>query len=304
MHSQPSPSALVTSEHINIRGLKYHIQSWGNPSLPNIVALHGWMDCGASFAYIASELADQFHIIAPDLRGFGDSEHSLHSYWFPDYVADLDALLDIYCPNEPVNLLGHSMGGNIVLMYAGIRPDRVANVVSLDALGIADTSPEDTPKKYQQWLKQSNSTNKQKVYANLSAFEEAIQINNPRLSKDVIHFLAHSWSKLVNKESSGEQRILKHDSKHRHANPIRYNHTDIVAIWKQITANVCLVMASDSSIYKKYLSGGRFEEAKETLNLAEENCYIVEDSQHMLHLEQPIATAKCIKTFFKTQKQT
>ena len=294
-----SSTSSPRSQHINIRGLQYHIQSWGKPDLPTIVALHGWMDCGASFAYIASELADQYHIISPDLRGFGDTEHSSEGYWFPDYIADLDALLDIYSPNEPVNLLGHSMGGNIVLMYAGIRPERVKNVISLDALGIANTSPEDSPQKYRQWLQQNSNVKKQKTYANLAAFEHAIQTNNPTLSADVIQFLAHAWSKPINDNPSDEQRILKHDRQHRHTNPIRYNHDDIFAMWKQITANICLIMASDSSLYKKYLSSGRLDETKKILNIPEQNCYIVKDCQHMLHLEKPTTTAKYIRQFFE-----
>ncbi len=300
--SQATPPSISSqrSKYINIRGLQYHVQSWGDPKLPTLIALHGWMDCGASFAYIASELEQQFHIIAPDLRGFGDTEHCSQGYWFPDYIADLDALVDLYSPNEPINLLGHSMGGNIVLMYAGIRPERVSNVISLDALGIANTSPEDSPQKYRQWLQQSSSLKKQKTYANLAEFEHAIQTNNPTLSVDVIQFLANSWSKPIKDDPSSEQRILKHDRKHRHTNPIRYNHDDIFAMWKQITANICLIMASDSSLYKKYLSSGRLDGTIKALDIPEKNCYIVQGCQHMLHLEKPTTTAKYIRQFFES----
>uniref|UniRef100_UPI002362DFF1 alpha/beta fold hydrolase n=3 Tax=Pseudomonadota TaxID=1224 RepID=UPI002362DFF1 len=80
---------------------------------PPLVLLHGWMDVGASFQFVVDALAGDREVIALDWRGFGLSEASgAGCYWFPDYLADLDALLDAVSPSAPVDLLGHSMGGN------------------------------------------------------------------------------------------------------------------------------------------------------------------------------------------------
>ena len=111
------------SEFITVRGLRTHVRHWGREGAPTIFMVHGWMDVAASFQFVVDCLDGDWHVIAPDWRGFGLSERT-HSdtYWFPDYVADLDVLLEHYSPGEAVNLLGHSMGGNVVSLYAGMHP--------------------------------------------------------------------------------------------------------------------------------------------------------------------------------------
>ncbi|MGH1428345.1 MAG: alpha/beta fold hydrolase [Arenicella sp.] len=289
----------LATEKLMIRGLQHHIQRWGDHTLPTVFALHGWMDCGISFAEIAKQLSNKFHIIAPDLRGFGDTEHSTSGYWFPDYCADLDAMINHYAPHSPANLLGHSMGGNIALMYAGIKPHRVSKVLSLEALGLPSTSPQDTPKKYAQWIEQSNTHKKQKHYPSLQALQQAIQANHPSLSEEMVKTLARTWGKPLHKDS--QKYVLKHDAKHRHANPIRYHHEDMEALWEAVTAKTGVVMANDSNIYQQYLSSGRIEKAKKLLNITDKNYYIVDEAQHMLHLEQPKSTAAHVAHFFSSE---
>jgi len=93
----------MNASKLNVRGLEYHVQEWGDSSKPSIFLLHGWMDCGATYKFAAQYLENDFHLIAPDLRGFGDTEHA-QGYWFPDYFADLEVLLDHYSPMSPVNV--------------------------------------------------------------------------------------------------------------------------------------------------------------------------------------------------------
>ncbi|MFX7140344.1 alpha/beta fold hydrolase, partial [Acinetobacter baumannii] len=84
------------------------------------------MDMSASFQFMVDALQAEWHVIAPDWRGFGLTERApAQSYWFPDYLADLDAILDHYAGEEAINLLGHSIGGNVVSLYAGVRPQRI-----------------------------------------------------------------------------------------------------------------------------------------------------------------------------------
>ena len=285
------------SNKLNVRGLGYHIHQWGEPKNPKIFAIHGWMDSGASFQYIASNLAKTFHIIAPDLRGFGNSGHDVNGYWFPDYFADLEVILNHYSANQKVNLLGHSMGGNIVLLYAGIRPNRVEKVFSLDALGIQQTTPNDSAMKYRQWLDQIEKQTPEKTYPDIQTFEQSIQRNHPRLSDDTIRFLAKSWSK----QNHQGEFILRHDKKHLNTNPIRYNHDDITAIWGQIEARVGLLMAEDSPIYQQYVTSSRLEHARKLLNISDQDYHCIQSCGHMVHLEQPTKTASCINSFFKSE---
>lgn len=96
--------------------------------------VHGWMDVGASFQFVVDELAAaegfEREVVAPDWRGFGLTQWPQgDSYWFPDYAADLDAIVDLVAPDGGrVDLLGHSMGGNVVMSYAGVRSARVRRV--------------------------------------------------------------------------------------------------------------------------------------------------------------------------------
>ena len=105
--------------------------TWGDPGAPKLFLLHGWMDVGASFQFLVDAFARDWYAIAPDLRGYGRSEWQSQGYWFADYIADLEALVDAFAPGERVDLVGHSLGGNVVMMYAGARPARVRRIVSL-----------------------------------------------------------------------------------------------------------------------------------------------------------------------------
>src|SRR5206468_1119167 len=82
------------SAFTNICGLRYQVRTWGDARAPKLFMLHGWMDVSASFQFVVDELRHDWHVIAPDWRGFGLSEWTRAGYWFPDYIADLDLLLE------------------------------------------------------------------------------------------------------------------------------------------------------------------------------------------------------------------
>ena len=124
------------SEFIALRSLRYHLRRWdaAQPAAadtPPLVLLHGWMDVGASYQFVVDALPQGFAqgrtIIAPDWRGFGLTrpEPKPDYYAFANYLGDLDQLLKHCAGDRPVDLVGHSMGGNIAMLYAGVRPGRV-----------------------------------------------------------------------------------------------------------------------------------------------------------------------------------
>ena len=109
-----------------------------------IVMLHGWMDVGASFQFVVDALKSDRPVIAPDWRGFGlTSSRGADNFWFPDYLADLDGLLDHYLQGRPADIVGHSMGGNISMFYAGSRPERVRRLVNLEGFGMPARKPDE-----------------------------------------------------------------------------------------------------------------------------------------------------------------
>jgi len=286
----------LKTNNINVRGLNIHVQEWGDAENPTLFMLHGWMDCGATYKYSAEYLKSKYHIVAPDLRGFGNSDHA-PAYWFPDYFADLEIILNHYAPNRSVNLVGHSMGANIVVMYAGIHPQRVNRVLSLDSAGLAPSEPNEAPEKYRRWLREILSEEPSKIYPDKRMLMHSIYKGNPSLSTESIEELALMWGKPVNDDEHGAW-MLKHDHKHRYTNPVRYQYEDTVEVWKQVTARVGLVMAGQSFMYERYESIDRISQVKELLSIADDDYFLIKDSGHMLHIEQPEATAECIAAFF------
>lgn len=280
-----------------LRGLRTHVQEWGNPSNPTLILLHGWMDCGGTFKYIADYLSEDYHLVAPDLRGFGETQHA-ESYWFPDYFTDLHALLEVYSPQQSADLVGHSMGGNIVTMYAGIQPERVNRVLNLEGIGLKPTQPKDAPDKYRQWMREILSDEPSKIYPNIDALKQSILAVNPTLPANVVDDLTTLWAKPY---GGNGQMQLKHDHKHRYANPIRYNFDDVLAIWQEATATIGLVMAEDSWFYKTFSQSGRIDQVKQALNIAEQNYWLVANAGHMLHIEQAEQIANCIRAFFQSE---
>ena len=114
------------SRFVDVRGLRYHVNLWGELAQvtrerPLLLLMHGWMDVGASFQFVVDAMRDGRTIAAADWRGFGRTVAPplTDSYWFADYLGDLDGLLDGLSPDAPVDLAGHSMGGNVVMSYAG-----------------------------------------------------------------------------------------------------------------------------------------------------------------------------------------
>src|SRR5581483_4091458 len=290
-----------TSERVTLRGLSHRVLSWGDPRAPRLFLLHGWMDVGASFQFLVDALAHPWHVIAPDLRGFGQSEWSAQGYWFADYVADLDALLDHYAPEAPVNLIGHSLGGNVVLHYAGVRPDRVAKLVSLEGFGIPAEDAEQAPKKLARWLDALRAPIAFADYADLDAVAARLVKNNPRLSREKAMFLASEWAEL---RADGRAH-LRSDPRHKLPFPTVYRMEEVYAIWRGIRAPTLWLAALQSHIPEWLNDHPEGEGAPETLagvrrriaHIAHAKLVTIDDASHMLHHDQPGAVARAIEGF-------
>jgi len=285
----------------SIRGLDYHVRAWGDERAPKLFMLHGWMDVGASFQFLVDALQREWRVIAPDWRGFGRSAWSPEGYWFADYLADLDALLDHFAPDEPVRLVGHSLGGNIVMLYAGVRPRRVARVASLEGFGIPAESADVAPDKYARWLDALKDPPSFRPYADLGAVADQLQKNNPRLKRERAEFLAAHWATT---QPDGTARLAS-DPRHKLPFPIVYRMEEVIAIWQRITAPVLWVAATESFI-PRWL-GGHPEGEVPTDSLAGVRARLdhvprgrlvsIEQAGHMLHLDRPEAVAAAIEPF-------
>jgi pimeloyl-ACP methyl ester carboxylesterase len=286
---------------VPVRGLDYHVRTWGEARAPKIFMLHGWMDVGASFQFLVDALQGEWLVIAPDWRGFGLSAWASEGYWFADYLADLDALLDHFTPDEPARLVGHSLGGNVVMLYAGIRPQRVARAVSLEGFGVPVEASDAAPDKFAAWLDALKAPPTFRTYANLDAVADQLQKNNPRLARDKAQFLAGHWA---GTQADGSAR-LNSDPRHKLPFPTVYRMEEVVAIWKRITAPVLWVAATESFIPKWLGAHPEGEAATDSLasirarlsQVPHGRLVSIDQAGHMLHLDRPDAVAAEIEPF-------
>jgi len=282
-----------SQSHIHtIRHLRYHVRTWGESQSPKIFLLHGWMDVSASFQFLVDSLERDWYVIAPDWRGFGLTEWARDGYWFPDYYADLDALLGIYAPDEPANLVAHSMGGNIAGVYAGIRPHRVATLVSMEGFGATRTMPEMAPSRYEKWLDELLDPPKFSSYASFDAVAARLQKNNPRLGDEMARFLAQHWAK----QAGPGEVVLRSDPKHRIVNPVLNRVEEVMACWANVTARVLWVTGSESKAARWRRDGtARLAERKAAIKDLHE--VSVDECGHMMHHDQPKQLAAIIEDF-------
>ena len=289
------------SAFIPIRDLRYHMRCWGEPSpdVPPLLFLHGWMDVAASFQFVVDAMAHDHFIIAPDWRGFGlTASNGVDCFWYPDYLADLDAVLDHYAPHTPVNLVGHSMGANVAMLYAGVRPDRVSRLINLEGFGLPATQPEQAAGRFVNWLNELKAFHagkmQLKTYDSLDAVAARLIKTNARLSTDKARWLAGHWSAEV---SPGQWQILG-DAAHKLTNPQLYRVDEVLSVHRQITAPTLMVESEDDSIAHWWR--GKFTRAEHRQRLlAVPSLEIVEvpNCGHMLHHDQPGAVAALIERF-------
>src|SRR5579862_921804 len=173
--------------------LKLQFWDYGQDGKPSLVLVHGGLDHARSWDWVARSLREQYHVYALDLRGHGNSAWAPGAmYSGAEHVLDLSALLDIIS-DFPVRLVGHSLGGIIVLHYAGVYPGRVRKAISIEGLGAPPESRVHGPASEQMryWIESVRGLEKrqQKTYPNLDAAIARMKEANPHLSDEVARHL-------------------------------------------------------------------------------------------------------------------
>lgn len=280
---------------LKIRGLRYHVRAWGDPGAPAILMLHGWMDVSASFQFVVDQLSDGWRVLAPDWRGFGLTDWaSADCYWYPDYLADLDALISTLHADRPVNLVGHSMGGNIACLYAGIRPARIARFVNLEGLGMRDANPDDAPRKYAQWLDELDKPQRLRSYDSYDDLARRLRDKNERLTPERAQFLARHWGAPADDGSIA----LRGDPLHKKVNPVLYRGAEVAACLRQITAPVLWVEGELTDMFSRFRLSREETDARRA-EIPDCTSRMVAGAGHMLHHDQPEAVAALIDGFLR-----
>jgi pimeloyl-ACP methyl ester carboxylesterase len=262
--------------------LKLRYVDWGNPDAPPLILLHGGRDHSRSWDWSAQALRDKWHVIAPDLRGHGDSD------WSPD--GDYGSLANLYDLAQlihqlrlaPVTIVAHSYGGNIALRYAGTFPENVRKLVAIEGLGpspkmLSERLAKPVITRLRDWIeaKRASAGRVQKRYATLDdAFRRMKEENHHLSDEQARHLTIHGVS-----QNEDGTYTWKFDPYMRIFPPFDLPQAEIEHIWQSITCPTLLLYGKDSWASNPVTDG----RAKHFRNVRVET---YENAAHWLHHDQ------------------
>jgi pimeloyl-ACP methyl ester carboxylesterase len=241
----PSP----TSHHFISQRLRLHYVDWGNPTAPPLVLVHGGRDHCRNWDWVAADLARDWHVIAPDLRGHGDSAWSSDgSYGMAPFVYDLAQLIH-GLKLAPVMLIAHSLGGNVALRYAGLYPENVTRLVAIEGLGpspkwLAERDKVTPDARLRNWIDEVRGLAGRlpKCYASIDDALARMMAENKHLSEaQARHLTVHGV--LQNEDGSFS---WKFDNYNRAWSPVDLPRDDVAALWGRITCPTLLIYGAES----------------------------------------------------------
>ncbi|MBN3859293.1 alpha/beta fold hydrolase [Neisseriaceae bacterium PsAf] len=269
-----------TSIWYKINKLSIHVRHWERQNKPKLLLLHGWMDASASFQFIVDNLSPEWDIYAMDWRGMGLSEHILYGYYdITMMISDLSQLVDLISPQQPIHILGHSLGGMLLSLYAGIAPHRVKSLVLAEEFGVSDESEEKSVQRMKGFLQELSHDSRRSKTKNRDHYIQKLMKDNPLLSYEKALYLSH----FLLRDEAGHLK-LSADIKHRISQPFPYNLAFYEKFWKRITSPV-LWMQGDFVAHNSVLNGIKdsLEQRYELLGSPER--VVLKGAGHMIHWE-------------------
>jgi pimeloyl-ACP methyl ester carboxylesterase len=279
---------------LSIRGLSYQVREWGPPDAAPLLLLHGARDASVSFQFLVDALGDGWWIVAPDWRGHGQTTWTPGNYWLADFLCDLDALFDELFSARAVPVVGHSMGGNISALYAGVRPQRVSRLVMLDALGTAlDVNPVHFVEKLVDLLDSCADQKAPRVYKSVPDMAARLMAANRRLDASRATYLADA---IACRLPDGGFR-WPHDPAMFRSFPSLHSVEEWTACWQRIEAPVLCLLSSDP----RPPAATSDPEAVRARAAQFRNITVqrLPDTGHNLHHDAPVVVAQFIQEFMR-----
>ncbi|MCC2097931.1 MAG: alpha/beta hydrolase [Hyphomicrobiales bacterium] len=286
------PRRVSRTKFINIRGVQYNIREWGEDGAPLLVFLHGHRDASSTFQFVVDLFQHDWHVVCPDWRGFGQTAWTPQGYWHQDYLADLDALVDMLSPDAPVRLVGHSLGGNTVNTFAGVRADRVARACSLDGFGLRTKTAEDSPEQLQKFLNAwRDPLPGARPYPDVASMADRLMQANKNLTRDKALFLAAHQHRELGDGS------LAWSFDPAHARPFGTLHRvdELAACWRQISCPM-LWIASDR-IFPPSMRGDSLSFEWRMEQVKGLTFHRLDGTSHNVHHDAPDRVAMLVEEF-------
>jgi len=260
------------------------LSAWGPEDGPVVLFLHGFLDQGPAWMRVAEPLVKAgFRVLVYDHRGHGLSDHvgAGGYYHFPDYLTDLEAVID-GLGLEHLNLVGHSMGGTVAGLFAGLRPERVDRLVLVEGLGPPCVDEQGAVDQFVKHMDHLLAPPKHTVFSSVQDAADRLKRYTPALDVDLALYLATRGTKEV--EGGYTWRW---DALHRTRSPMAYDLQRHIAILRRVTAPTTLVYGADSW----YLSLQYLTEREEAVRPVARH---VLPGGHAVHIDSAVGLADVI----------
>lgn len=278
-----------------INGLKQRVYTWGNPNKPPLIFYHGWLDTGASFHFMSPLLSRKFYCIAPDMKGYGLSQHGKNplGYFLFEYIADMHALIQHFSPRKKIRLIGHSLGGALTSIYAGTYPEKISHFVNMEGFGFLKEPLSKAPERAKKWI-EDIGTKGFPIHKTQNDFAARLMKGNARLTFERALFLTRHITK---KTPQGVQ--VAADPNHKLIEPYTFSLPQFYVFWENIKAKCLLIDASHTEMAVKFKHLNFKKEMRDRLKHFPKSSIraTIQDSGHMMHHDQPEQVAQVLLDF-------
>jgi pimeloyl-ACP methyl ester carboxylesterase len=284
-----------TSHTFFSQRLRLHCVDWGDPTRPPLLLVHGGRDHCRNWDWVAGALRDEWHVIAPDLRGHGDSQWSTDgSYPITGYVYDLAQLIHQQ-RLAPVTIIAHSLGGVVALRYAGIYPETVARLVAIEGLGpppamLAERAARPIAQRMEEWIREQRALAGRlpRRYASIEDAFRRMQEENPHLTAEQArHLTVHG----ANQNEDGTYS-WKFDNYVRAWPPYDMSGRDIQQLWGRIACPTLLLYGRESRWAGDPVTDGRAAHFRHATVVG------VDGAGHWLHHDRLDEFLRIVRAFF------